>query len=233
MRESPPPQPTRLSARSKLGLLHYIVAAVLNPKVGAGSPGIIRRALREGHEVGLHGGRNHASWQSHARKWNATRIQQEVAAGRSQLLKVARQWGAGVRGFASPGWQGPAKLWPILAASGFEYVADTRGRHRELEQEAPPGRLYHVPTHLVGEPGGVAYLEYHHAIGSRTADVVTDFRSALRDDRRSLVLYDHPYYAGIQRLDLLRELIAVGRQAGYRTATLSDLVAAQRAEEEP
>ena len=224
---------SRLTARSKLGLRHYFVAALLNPMVGAGSPDVIRRALREGHEVGLHGGRNHATWQAGARDWDARRIGGEVASGREQLARAAGPWWREVRGFASPGWQGPPGLWPILAQNGFEYVADTRGRHREPDRAPAPSGLWRVPTHLVGEPGGVAYLEHHHAAGRTGGEVLADFGAALRENRRFLVLYDHPYYAGIQKLELLRRMIEVGRLAGYQIGTLSDVLAAHRAAEKP
>ena len=160
------PTPPRLSARTKLGSWHYLVAALLNPRVGAGSPDVIRRAFREGHEIGLHGGRNHASWQAAARQWDARRIAREVAAGRRRLLRVAGHRGDEIGGFASPGWQGPPRLWPVLASHGFRYVADTRGRHLEPCFAPSPDAWLRVPTHLVGEPGGVAWLEHHDAIGS-------------------------------------------------------------------
>ncbi len=243
--DAPNPQdrPVSLSARFKLGLKHYLVAATLNPKVGAGSPRVIQRALREGHEVGLHGGANHATWQAGAKKWDRRRLEREVAAGKRQLLRAAggrrgqirasegpgiegsgfEGSGFQIRGFASPGWQSSRELWPVLAAHGFDYVADARGRHRDIEVTPPPASLCCVPTHLCGEPGGVAYLEHHHAIGGTTADALADFEAALREKRRFLVLYDHPYYAGIRRIELLRSMIEAGRQAGYRTATLSEV----------
>lgn len=224
---------TRLSARSKLGLRHYLVAALVNPRVGAGSPEVIRRILRDGHEVGLHGGRNHGTWQAAAHKWPEGRIAREVAAGCRSLRRTAGRWAGEVRGFASPGWQGPPGLWPVLVASGFRYVADTRGRCRAPDLAPASGALLRVPTHLVGEPGGVAYLEHHQAIGSTDSDVLADFEAALGERRRSLVLYDHPCYAGIRKLPLLRRMIEAGRRAGYRTATLSELAAAHRAAERP
>ena len=112
----------QLSAREKLGLPGYLIAAVLNPKVGAGRPGIIRRALREGHEVGLHGGRNHGTWQAGARKWNARRIAREVGYGLTEMQKAIGPLER-VRGFASPGWVGPAVSTP---ASGTGVVPSRR-----------------------------------------------------------------------------------------------------------
>lgn len=220
-----------LSARQKLGLRQYLVAALLNPRVGAGSPGVIRRILREGHEVGLHGGRNHATWQASTDDWDEQRFREEVAAGRRQLLRAAAPVGIDLRGFASPGWQGPPRLWPILTENGFEYVADVRGRHLDPDQASPPSGLWRVPTHLVGEPRGVAYLEYHEAAGRTDDDLLADFECALREDRQCLVLYDHPYYAGIQKLELLGRMIEAGRRAGYRVGTLSQVLAAHRAAE--
>lgn len=217
----------QLSARQKLGLSDFWIAALLNPKVGAGRPGLIRRAVREGHEVGLHGGRNHGSWQAGAMKWSVQRIAREVRHGLAELRKTIGP-SERVRGFASPGWSGPSALWPVLAANGFDYVADTRGRRREGDLALSSPALVRVPTHLVGEPGGVAYLEHHQAIGSSDRDVLSEFESALQEERRFLVLYDHPCFA-VRKLELLSAMIATGRQAGYQVVTLAEVAVALRA----
>ena len=109
-------------------------------------------------------------------KWNARRIAREVRYGLTEMQRAIGPVER-VRGFASPGWSGPSALWPVLVANGFDYVADTWGRHREADFAPSNRTLLRVPTHLVGEPGGVAYLEHHTAVGSNDRDVLSEFES--------------------------------------------------------
>lgn len=221
----------RLSAKAKLGSRWYAVTALLNPKVGAGAGAgkVIRRAVREGHEVGLHGGRNHGSWQAGAGAWTFRRYRKEVVTARRWLLQAMGGVGR-VQGFASPGWVGdPKKLWPVLVENGFDYVADRKGRLLEPNNHTFP-LLWSVPTHLTGEPGGVAYLEHNEAAGRTDDDLLADFQRALHEaQRRCLVLYDHPYYAGTRKRELLARMIDAGRMAGYRIGTLSEVLSTYRA----
>lgn len=53
----------KLSNLKKLGFGDYFLTAVINPPVGSSCPDIIRDLNEAGHEIGLHGGRNHALWQ--------------------------------------------------------------------------------------------------------------------------------------------------------------------------
>lgn len=215
----------RISARRKLGARGYVTAALLNPPVGAGAAAVVQRIEDEGHEIGLHGGLNHAAWQSGAAEWSEARFRAEIDAG----LRMMEAAGVSrPRGFASPGWQGPPKLWPVLEAAGFEYVADAHGPNHELGPVPGSERLLRVPTALTGEPDGVAYLEYRRAIGEGTAAILAHFEASLEAADGYVVAYDHPYHAGLREIDALRQMIALARRAGFTVATLGRLAASRR-----
>ena len=59
----------RVSAATKLGLADALTAMVFNPPVGASAPPILRVAALDGHEIGLHGGLNHATWERGVQLW--------------------------------------------------------------------------------------------------------------------------------------------------------------------
>ena len=215
----------RISARRKLGAGGYLTAALLNPRVGAGANAMVRRIEDEGHEVGLHGGLNHATWQIGAERWSEARFRAEIAGG-LRLMDTA-----GVSrptGFASPGWQGPARLWPVLEAAGFQYVADAHGLDESLGPAPGSESLLRVPTALTGEPDGVAYLEHRRAIGESTAEILDHFEACLEAAGDFVVAYDHPYHAGLHEIETLRQMIIIARSAGFRIATLAELAASRR-----
>ena len=209
----------KLSPRQKLGTGHFLRTALLNPRVGARRPDVVRAIMAAGHEVGLHGGRNHGTWQHDAMRWDARRVDDEVAWGLGRL----RAAGAGpVRAFASPGWTRPPALPEVLVRHGFDVLADDHGTGAG---GWPPfdnsTRLTSVTTNLLGEPCGVGYLETLRAGGLDDDAILARFERDLDVSGGLAVAYDHPLYAGIHGIGLLAEMVAVARSRGFRVATVS------------
>lgn len=217
------PVAAKLSARRKLGTAGWLEAAFLNPRVGAARPEVLRKALRAGHEIGLHGGRNHAEWQAEAHTWPAERVGAEIDA----VLPVLRDAldGAAVPGFASPGWNTHPELPGLLATRGFEYLADLHGPATDREADAP---LPLLRTQLTGEPGGVAYIEHLRALGLDDDEVVARARRDLAEGGERMALYDHPYHAGLHELATLERIIELARELGYRIVPMGELARSPR-----
>ena len=111
------PDAAKYSARTKLGWRGYLEAAILNPKVGGAAHDVIRQAHGAGHEIGLHGGRNHAVWQHEAGGWDRARLEAEVDAVLPTLARLLDD--DGPLGFASPGWTTSALLPSVLDGAGL------------------------------------------------------------------------------------------------------------------
>src|SRR5207253_3296462 len=107
------------SARTKLGNAGYIKLALLNPPIGRAHPAIVRD-IAANSELGLHGGRNHDTWQNQSRAWPRAKVEAEV----DWALGWLKRQGLSVKGFCSPGWTQPSDLAEILKARGFLYRAD-------------------------------------------------------------------------------------------------------------
>jgi len=218
----------KLSARSKLGTGGYLYAALANPPVGSGAANVVREAATLGHEIGLHGGRNHAVWQDQASGWTRTRVEAEIDAVLPELKALLD--GTAPAGFASPGWSTHPELPAVLAERGFAYLADLHGpTPGSPHDEANAGPLQNVRTQLTGEPGGVAYLEHLRALGLTDAALEERF---LRDLERSgdhAVVYDHPYFAGISELALVSRMVELARGLGYEVVPLATLASEQAA----
>ncbi|MDX1495289.1 MAG: polysaccharide deacetylase family protein [Longimicrobiales bacterium] len=228
-RREPRPVAAKLPARQKLGVRRWLEAAILNPRVGAGSPDVLRAAAEAGHEIGLHGGRNHARWQREAQEWTASRVGAEIDAV-LPLLRDALD-GAPVRGFASPGWTTHPALPDLLAQRGFHYLADLHGPQPAsgVATEEPVGPLHTVRTQLTGEPGGVAYLEHLRACGLDDDAVVRRAMDDLAGVGPRAALYDHPYHAGVRELETLRRIVQSARDEGYRIVSMAELAGTERA----
>ncbi|MDA0328727.1 MAG: polysaccharide deacetylase family protein [Gemmatimonadetes bacterium] len=226
------PQAAKLSALTKLGWGGYLKAAALNPIVGGAATGLVRAAHESGHEIGLHGGRNHAVWQLEASDWGAARVAAEIDA---VLPTLSRALGDTCpQGFASPGWTSTPALDEVLAPRGFRYVADLHGPEpgsgksgptHDAERPDPPAALAlpRVRTQLTGEPGGVAYLEHLRARGFADADILRRFESDLDGGARAMVVYDHPYHAGLRELTVIARMVGIVRSAGFEVVPLHEV----------
>jgi len=196
---------TRFGSVTKLGRAETLRLLLTNPRSLPARSGMVRRILDGGHEVGLHGGHNHATWQRNARRWSRGRVAAEVAWGKCRLEAAA---GRAVTSFASPGWTSPDALAEILASDGFAVIADVRDPCGVPEtRQTPSGAIASVPNTLAGEPGGVGYLENRRAAGLMDDAVLAEFDELLAEERPYLCLYDHPFYAGRHAVPLFERML--------------------------
>jgi hypothetical protein len=123
-------------------------------------------------------------------------------------------------GFASPAWVHPEDLNKVLNDLGFRYCADSRSTGRN--EFLPVLNLKFPPTTLVGEPGGIALLENLVAKGvnqhSAGQTIVEMFRT-----RSKPIAYDHPYFAGVEGLPILAEVVTKLLEEGYVFQTVSKM----------
>ena len=204
-----------ISAARKLGWRAALRAAILNPRAGRSDPAALRAAAASGHEIGLHGGRNHARWERSAHTWSEARLRREVRLG----LRWLRESGVSAPvSFASPAWNSPAALRRVLPAEGFRFLADGYDAARSDVTDA--AGLWDVPTNITAEPGRAGYLETLRLRGWTTEQIVRDFRSQIAAQSRLAVVYDHPFFAGIHALEQVGELVRAARDAGFCVETI-------------
>ena len=109
----------QLGARRKLGNLEYLRCALLNPQIVNYARDAIRRAHAEGHEIGLHGGRNHELWGRFVDHWSEDQIRSEIQWGLDQLGQLDIKPSV----FASPCAVGGDRVRKILSETGkFKFV---------------------------------------------------------------------------------------------------------------
>lgn len=192
--------PQMMSAFQKLGMKDYLIAAVINPNI-SNYKIQIEQLLDSKCEVGLHGGRNHATW-ANTVEWNEKNIKDELqwALGKLKNIKVDYK----MKGFASPEWKSKEGLSKILKELGFVYCGDMR-----CLGEEPINRndeLLKIGVNLLGEPGGVAFFENCRVKGM-TDDEIIEMVLSCFSELDTVVLYDHPYYAGVREIECISNLI--------------------------
>lgn len=208
---------TKLPILRKLGLGEAAYLFLVNPTGLLRHGPALRQVLASGHEIGLHGGRNHGAWSRNALRWGSRRVAEEVDFG----IQRFRDAGLGTPMlFASPGWTSPASLPEILSARGLKVLADSYGARSEIPDVLEEG-VAQAHTAICGEPGGVGYLEFMRAKGADNEEIVKDFKERLGAENNFACVYDHPYYAGRFEPEMVSSLITCARSEGWNITTLS------------
>jgi len=83
--------------------------------------------------------------------------------------------------------------------------------------------LPYIGVNLSGEPSGIAFFENCRVKGMDTSGITNLIAENFKKCEIS-VLYDHPYYAGIKELDLIREIIHFAKEEGIKIVRLDELL---------
>jgi peptidoglycan/xylan/chitin deacetylase (PgdA/CDA1 family) len=203
---------SRKMSRSRL--FHTVLA---NPRLAAYRPANWRALDSSSHEVGLHGGRNHAAWQAGAERWSEARLRREVEWG---VKHFCRLFGRQPRAFASPGWNSPGALPGILADLGFDYYADA---HEEGLAGLQSGSacLANVNTNILGMPGNVGFFEHADACGLGAEATAARLLEQLAPGAHNVV-YDHPGYISRRGMGVLERAIEHVVSSGVVVATVEN-----------
>ena len=211
--------PEKLSPLNKLGLKGFIFTVLCNPKVGFGGVDNLKKLVSGGHDLGLHGGRNHGAWHHDANRWSAQRIEAEIEWGRRAFLL------AGLpepKMFASPGFSSPDALKNILPLKGFNVLADDHERDMAVLSESGVPEFLRVNTAMLGCPGNVGYIESSFVKSMSENELRREVEVFFSEG--DAVLYDHPCFAAREGLQRLSFVIDAWRKLGGRVVPLSELV---------
>lgn len=210
-----------LSMFIKLGLKETISALFLNPSVGSNYGGVLKRASELGHELGLHGGRNHAHWEKLSHTWSYEKVSSEVIFGVEQFKQLNLPLPSS---FASPAWRSPEHLIPILIENGFKICADIRDS--SICDIFLKDGILQASTNILSPAEDVGYIESFRALGSDNKVILNDFESQIKRVNNLAMVYEHPFYAGVHEIELLREMIKIAKANGFQISTLNELYCA-------
>ncbi len=207
----------KLSSAEKLGLGEILKLVFRNPRLIDVGERQVRAAYDQGSEVGVHGGRNHASWQWGYPQWSEARIAEEVRWSTDVFRNLFKRQPLG---FSSPGWVADDRLPSLLHANGYRYRADLHGEVSHSMDEAIPN----FATVLTGEPGGVGFFESCVARGLLDSQMLKTVENAMTNGDTPVVLYDHPCFAGLDGLPMLKELLDHAARRDWQITTIADML---------
>jgi undecaprenyl phosphate-alpha-L-ara4FN deformylase len=183
------------------------------PVIGKRSPGPIRLAADQGHEVGLHAW-DHHRWQTQVEKMNQQSLIDQVQRGFDLLGYILNRH---PDCFAAPAWRTAPEVLQTLEQFPFRYHSDCRG-HSLFRPMVEGRRLNHVqvPTTLP---------TYDEIIGIKcTPDKYNDYLlDAIRSDRLN-VLTIHAEVEGISCIALFRDFLEKAKQRNITFQPLGNIL---------
>ena len=192
---SDPSSPYKLSASAKLGWGGVVKTALINPRLGWRYRPALDRLGQEGHELGLHGGSNHAIWQYALDELGKNGLERHC---RASFAAFRDRYGQ-PRGFASPGFRYNDAVLDLMDNEGFEYASDMAGERPFRPPRKDGGSRYshfQIPVNVIGE-NSVPLIEQGLARGHSHARIVQDAVDQIRG-RRFALMYGHPYVEGVR-----------------------------------
>jgi undecaprenyl phosphate-alpha-L-ara4FN deformylase len=174
-------KPLRYGFDSFNGIGRHVPVEAIRPKV-------LRRAINEGHELGLHG-YDHFTWVHTQRQRGQADVQALITKGLKALQAAAQ---AEIRGFASPGFTFTNGLIQATDALGFEYSSDIKANqpmepfYPQTKAERSSVLQVPVSTDSIGELFALGFSE-----GGIKAQI-TRHIDTWHEQGLPFVMYGHP-----------------------------------------
>jgi len=212
-------------------LSHYGLRTLMNgvllpgPDIGRRASHVMRQADREGHEVGIHC-YDHVLWQdrvaSQGLDWTRTQMEKARLAFTAALQAAPATLGAA-------GWQLNRHVPVLEEQMGFRYASDVRGRAPFFPiMEGLASRCMQLPTTLP---------TLDEIIGVNGVDSSNAHLSVTKCSRESLphghVYTLHAELEGMKLINIMRSLLGIWKDEGWRFVTLGQLYEQMKGERVP
>ena len=210
-------EPYKMPATRKLGRGGILRTVLFNPRLGRRYRSALDLLHREGHELGLHGGSDHAAWQYSLDEIGDDGLERLF---RGAFEEFRDRYGL-PRGFASPGFRYNEAVLDLLDGEGFEYASDMAGEHPFRPDRRGGGSRYshfQVPVNVIGEHQ-VPLIEQGLARGYSDERIVRDAVDRIRV-RQFALMYGHPYVEGVHQRPLAAILSEVA--GDYDVVTVNE-----------
>lgn len=209
----------KLSLLKKHGFRGIIETIIRNPELGIYYKETLFKVLDEGHELGLHGGIDHAMWQYNLHNLNFEQIQSLLFPAYKNFLRLFGQ----PEGFCSPGFVYNKYVLELLDKFGFLYSGDMDGEipFRPI-LNGKEYKHYQIPVNIKGN-NKIPLIEQLLVMDMSNQEI-RDVVLCEVERRDTAVLYGHPSVEGAGAGEILRDIILSAIDKGYRVVRLKELV---------
>lgn len=202
----------------KLGALNSLKIFFLNPLIGGNYHRMLKKVIATGNELGLHGGRNHATWEFDSYKWTEEQLRDEIQYGLNQfeIQKLPKPMS-----FASPCWKSPEILNKLLEELDFTIVANQHATYNYLNPVE--NTISKFPTNVIGQNREIGFIENFRALGYSTDQILFEFSNQLDAEGNFKMVFDHPFYVGKFEISTIAAMIKIAKSKGYTIESLKNI----------
>ncbi len=153
---------------------------------------ILKRVLKEGHELGLHGWK-HREWTRGLEKLN---IRKRILMAKEKYIKI---FGKNPISFACPGFNINNKVIAMLEKYEIKYISDFQG-----EKPKKYGKIKNIPITILGE-NKMPFIEYWVEKRKTDKEILEIFKEDIKD-KKLISFYIHGLFEARFKLGLLEEV---------------------------
>lgn len=210
---------SKISILRKLGIRDTFRTVFFNPRVAERGIATLHELLRDGHELGLHGGHNHSLWQRRAHEMTAESLSESLNPAYARFCELFGP----PKGFTCPGANSARDIYRIVSSLGVSYVSD--------EMPRTPRRPYLDATGLWQIPVNahacmIPLQEHYRAKQFEPETVLTTIFTHL-DNMEVRTMYGHPVWEGYRDISLFETFIKTAMEIGYDFHTYDELLTKQ------
>lgn len=199
---------------SKHGFIGIIKTVLCNPYIGVRYKKDLHKVQGKGHELGLHGGMDHALWLYDLENLDPKKLEDLLL---SAYKRFERFYGKPY-GFCSPGLKYNDKVLDLVNKFQFLYISEKV--QFEIDNE---WNFYSVPVNVMGQDDR-SLISYGLLQGWTEEYIEREIIRRIKEGKEPAVYYGHPSVEGLKGVDILRNVIKSLKQEGYRVVTLKELV---------
>lgn len=205
----------KISVLKKLGVMDTLRTLLFNPEVGSRRHDLLRQLVTSGHELGLHGGGNHGTWQRTGSDADSSKFEAWLMEKLSEYRSLIPQGG----GFASPGAAANDQLYPVLQHEGFTYSSDDFSV-REIYQRH--NGLWELP--VTAHFDTVPCIEHYRAAGCGDGEIEERLMTWARETPLR-TFYGHPVWEGYRDQRLFEHILRKWLDNGFHIRPYGEALA--------
>jgi peptidoglycan/xylan/chitin deacetylase (PgdA/CDA1 family) len=191
----------QLSIYKKLGYKYILKTLVLNRKMYKYDKEITQ-IVESGQVLGLHGGKNHKTWEKYGSQWTYERVLKEIKWAKKKIEAIVP--GIKLKYFSSPAWQTSPIIISVCENLGLFSIYDSR-YGKLVESKNKNITIYN--TDLCEKDEGVGYIESLMKKGLNDDQIFIAIVEQLKVNVGKITFYDHPLIAGVCGLKILERVI--------------------------
>jgi peptidoglycan/xylan/chitin deacetylase (PgdA/CDA1 family) len=209
----------RISILNKHDVKGILKMVFYNPYIGVEYKGTLSELQSTGHELGLHGGMDHALWMYGLESLTVKELKNLLL---SAYKRFERFYGKPY-GFCSPGFNYNKHVLRLADEFGFLYVVDMEGEIPFRPTfEGKRYNHYQIPVNVIGESKS-SLFSYLFSKGLNEKKIQERMVEEIMK-RETAIIYGHPSVEGKKGIGVLENVIKIIINEGYKIITLKELV---------